>query len=222
LTDLIFTIVSFACVIISLVVHEFSHGYAALLMGDPTAKEARRLTLNPLAHIDPFGTVVLPLMLVLVGLPAFGYAKPVPYNPYRLKNRKVGEVVVGLAGPMSNLVLALLAAALSLILRLYFPWSNQRSLALAVLFIFGLINLCMMFFNLLPIPPLDGSKLIALLIPAKSMPVWYRLQTRAFPILMIVLVVIPGITGMLGVRFDPVSFYIEHTAVNLSHLLFGY
>ena len=99
-------------VLIALVVHEVSHGYVAYLCGDNTAKAYGRLTLNPLKHIDPFGTIILPLLLAFMHAPVFGYAKPVPHNPNNFKDKRVGDVVVGLAGPAANLVLALIGSAL--------------------------------------------------------------------------------------------------------------
>lgn len=152
----------------SVVVHEISHGYAAERLGDPTARLAGRLTLNPLRHLDPFGSVVLPLLLsipALFGQPAmiFGWAKPVPYDPRNLKNPKSGVGIIAAAGPLSNF---LIAAVFSLFLR-----SLPADAALITPFAFIVyVNILLGVFNLVPIPPLDGSKvLFALLPPSQGM-----------------------------------------------------
>ncbi len=148
-------------IIFSAVIHEYSHGWMAYNLGDSTAKDAGRLTLNPLAHIDPIGTVILPLFLLFTGGVFLGWAKPVPYNPYNLDDQKYGSLKVGLAGPASNFIIALIFGL------------GARFLAgasIATPFIQGLIlvtyvNIFLGLFNLLPIPPLDGSKVVADLFP---------------------------------------------------------
>jgi Zn-dependent protease len=136
---------------VSLPFHEFSHALAAYRLGDSTAKYMGRLTLNPLAHLDPFGA----LLILLVG---FGWAKPTPYNPYNVRGGKTGEVIIAIAGPISNLVLAI-AAALPL------RYINATGIAvpdivITVLTTFVLLNVILAVFNLIPVPPLDGSKLL--------------------------------------------------------------
>lgn len=156
------TIFQIIILLFSVVVHEVSHGYAALWLGDPTAQMEGRLTLNPLKHLDPFGSVILPLLLALIpGGFIFGWAKPVPYNPYNLKNRRWGELVVALAGPVSNLLLAFI---FGMIIRL----SDTFSLSYAVVeisLIIVVINVVLAVFNLVPIPPLDGSKILFAVLP---------------------------------------------------------
>ena len=152
--------------IFSVVVHEVSHGYAALMQGDVTAKYEGRLTLNPLKHLDPFGSVILPLVLSLIpGGLMFGWAKPVPYNPYNLRNKRWGEVIVAAAGPASNLVIALV---FGLLIRF------SQSLDLGKSFIelsaiVVLINVVLAIFNLMPIPPLDGSKILFGIFPKQTL-----------------------------------------------------
>lgn len=217
-----YILISILCFVPALVFHEVAHGFAAWRLGDPTAKNRGRLSLNPAKHIDPFGTVVLPLIMMLMGGPVFGYAKPVPYNPAYFKNPKTGDVIVGLAGPLANFAMAALAAIVAWLL---YPAAQGLVVAsdafmafyLYFLPMFALINLYLMFFNLIPIPPLDGSSIIALFVPRKYMPQYYKVQQWAFPILMIVLVLMPY---MLNV--SPVGIYLDATAGNLANLLFPF
>lgn len=150
----------FIIIIPSAIIHEYAHALVADLLGDSTARDMGRLTLNPFAHIDLFGTILLPLML-LVGSGGgfmFAYAKPVPYNPYRLRNQKWGPALVGVAGPLSNIFLALI---FSLVLRVI-GFEGPFSL---FLYFIVIANIGLAVFNLLPIPPLDGSKLLYALFP---------------------------------------------------------
>jgi Zn-dependent protease len=143
----------------SVIVHEVAHGYAALLNGDPTARMLGRITLNPGPHIDPVGTILVPLLLLLshAGI-LFGWAKPVPVNPLNYRNYRWGEITVSAAGPLSNLALAV---AFSLVLQL-----ELGNLGLMKLASFGVsINIFLALFNLIPIPPLDGSHILATLLP---------------------------------------------------------
>lgn len=155
LTPLLFYL---AILIISVVVHEVSHGAVAYMLGDPTAKMAGRLTLNPVVHIDPFGSLLLPLLLIVAHLPPFGWAKPVPYNPYNLKNQKWGSALVGAAGPLANLAIA---ASFGTLLR-FLPLAGNPTLDAAAIIITMIVylNISLGIFNLLPIPPLDGSKVL--------------------------------------------------------------
>lgn len=148
----------------SAIIHEVSHGYAALFQGDPTAKYENRLTLNPLRHIDPFGSVILPLMLFLFHSPVlFGWAKPVPFNPYNLRNRKWGEAIVAAAGPAINIVIALIFGLL-----LRFGLAFIPASAIFVVEMIVLINILLAVFNLMPIPPLDGSKILFAFLPPSA------------------------------------------------------
>ena len=155
--DTIFVIV---IVILSAIVHEVMHGVAADSLGDHTARYAGRLTLNPLVHLDPFGSVILPAMLALSGSPIFfGYAKPVPYNPYNLRPGRFSEAIVAIAGPLSNAAIALF---FGLIIRLGFLPAGVN----AVLFLVVVVNVMLGLFNMIPIPPLDGSKVLASILPS--------------------------------------------------------
>lgn len=162
--------VSFGVFFISLSIHEFSHAYASFKLGDPTAKYEGRMTLNPLAHIDLIGTVVMPIFLSLSGMPAFGWAKPVHVNIYNFKNPARDNFITAIAGPASNFVAAFLAA---LIMKI-FPQS-------AILELFVMINVVLGVFNLLPIPPLDGSKIWHLLLSDES----YFTLERLGPVILI-------------------------------------
>ncbi len=157
IADTIFVVV---VVIFSAVIHEVMHGVAADRLGDPTARYAGRLTLNPVPHLDLWGSIIIPISLALAHSPIlFGYAKPVPYNPYNLKPGRFSEAIVAFAGPASNLVIALV---FSLVLRL----GLVSELAAGLVFIVVVVNVMLFFFNLIPIPPLDGSKVIEPFIPS--------------------------------------------------------
>ncbi len=148
-------------ILFSAIIHEYMHGWMADRLGDPTAKDAGRLTLNPLAHIDLFGSILMPLLIYLgtAGSMIFGYAKPVPFNPYNLRDQKYGSAKVAAAGPLANLIIAV---AFGILLR-FIPLVNL-SLA-GFLAIIVQINLILLVFNIIPIPPLDGSKVLAAFLP---------------------------------------------------------
>jgi Zn-dependent protease len=199
----------------SITFHEFMHGWAAYKLGDPTAKNAGRLTLNPIKSIDPFGSIMLPLIGFLYGGFIFGYAKPVPYNPMYFKNLRQGEIIVGFAGPSANLALAFVGAAIA--------WAAipaaavSQSLALS-LYVVGYslaeINLVLMFFNLIPIPPLDGSSVVPLFLPDSMLQGWYGIQRYAFGIFIVLVIGLPFIATTLGFPgFSPIGWYLQHTAV---------
>ena len=142
-------------------IHEISHGFMALKLGDTTAKDAGRLTLNPITHIDPIGSLFLPFFLYLSGAPIIGWAKPVPYNPFNLyKDMKYGPLKVALVGPLSNLLLAIVFA---IIIRFGSSFINPSLLGFMGLIVF--MNLFLAVFNLIPIPPLDGSKILMTILP---------------------------------------------------------
>ncbi|MER3453214.1 MAG: site-2 protease family protein [Acidimicrobiia bacterium] len=190
-------LILFAVLVPSIICHEVAHGLAALALGDDTARRAGRITLNPLRHIDPFGTVLLPAMLALAGAPAFGYAKPVPVNPGRLRNPRQHSLYVSLAGPATNVALAVAAAGA---IRFGFGHPYGDSLALEAVFYLGVANVLLATFNLLPIPPLDGSALIERLLPARWWPAW--LQLRRYSMLVLLLVML-NFRGALSRVFDP-------------------
>ncbi|HEX7521455.1 MAG TPA: site-2 protease family protein [Acidimicrobiia bacterium] len=182
-------LIFFVCLVTAVILHEISHGVVALWLGDDTAKRAGRLTLNPIPHIDPFGSLILPAMGALTGLPILGYAKPVPVNPARLRNPRRDMVFVSLAGPATNFTLMAIAAYGA---RYVYHHGgilggglsgNGPDLWLDILFVFAFVNLALGLFNLLPIPPLDGSALIERVLPRDWLPAWYRYRMYGFLVL---------------------------------------
>src|SRR3989338_7887043 len=182
----------------SVVIHEVSHGAVAYSLGDPTAKNLGRLTLNPFKHLDMFGSVLLPLLLVVLRSPfIFGYAKPVPYNPLNLRDRKYGAAKVAVAGPASNIVLAVL---FGLTLR-FLPDIFSSSLVPDLLGIVVILNLFLAIFNLFPIPPLDGHWLLLTFLPSGFIAVRTFLYKYSFVLLLIFLffifpLLIPLVRGL--------------------------
>jgi Zn-dependent protease len=176
------TIIFFTCLVAAIILHEISHGVVALWFGDDTARRAGRLTLNPIPHLDPVGSIVIPALGALTGLPVIGWAKPVPVNPNRLHHPRRDSVFVSLAGPATNfLLMALAALATRSLLHndgfVGFDLGEGASTTLiTTVFAFAVVNLFLGLFNLLPIPPLDGSALIERLLPAKWLPHWYRFR----------------------------------------------
>ena len=159
--DFIFQIL---VLIISVMAHEVAHGAAAYAFGDPTAKNQGRLTLNPLKHIDMFGSIILPAILYFTHAGfLFGWAKPVPYNPYNLKNRRLGEFCVSIAGIATNFAIAII---FSIVIKFALALSLSQAVIDLVLYII-MLNVTLAVFNLIPIPPLDGSKILYTLVPYK-------------------------------------------------------
>ena len=167
--DPVIVVFQLIILVLSAIIHEVAHGYAALYQGDVTAKYEGRLTLNPLVHIDIIGSVLLPLALFIGNSPVlFGWAKPVPINPYNFKNQRYGEAIVSFAGPASNLVIAVI---FGLLIRLANSFSVAQS-TITIMSLIVLINLILAIFNLVPIPPLDGSKILFAFIPKQ----WSRIR----------------------------------------------
>lgn len=203
-SDLELKLVFFGCLIVAIILHEISHGVVALAFGDDTAKRAGRLTLNPIPHIDPFGSIILPAMLLLSGVGAFGWAKPVPVNPAKMRNPRRDMLWVGLAGPATNFgLMAVGAVAARAAFRnlTVVPGATLADLPLGfqVLFYFALANLFLGLFNLLPIPPLDGSSLIERVLPREWLPAWHRFRPYGFLVLFLVVFA----TNAIGTIFRP-------------------
>jgi len=177
--------------IFSVIIHENAHGLMALALGDKTAKNAGRLSLNPLKHADPFGSLILPIMSrILFGWP-IGYAKPVPINPHYFKNQRVGMLLTALAGPVSNLILAFAAAFL---LKTGITLGGLLEAAI-------IINAVLAIFNLMPVPPLDGSKVLAGVIPGRWLGSYYRLERYGIIIIFILVFMFPGALSSVLVFF---------------------
>lgn len=195
-------------VLLAVTLHEAAHGYMARRYGDMTATMMGRVTLNPLKHIDPFGTIILPLLTLALtsmgGTPfVFGYAKPVPVNFGRLSHRPVGEIMVSLAGPMTNFLLAILSA-LALWVALYIPIFVGKPLALMAVASIQ-INLILMWFNLMPILPLDGGRVIYALLKGRAAATFARLEPYGMMIIIIL-----ALTGFLGVILGPLYAFSIH------------
>lgn len=173
-------LIFFPMLIIAMSVHEFSHGLIAYKLGDPTAKYSGRLTLNPLAHIDIIGTVVIPLMFFISTGFVFGYAKPVPVNFQALRNPRRDIIWVGISGPAVNILLAFLTG---FILKIF----NPQTLIYTLLANFAIINVILGVFNLIPIPPLDGSRVIMGILPRRAAMQYAMLEPVGFIILLALL-----------------------------------
>lgn len=213
----------------AIVLHEVAHGYAAYKLGDPTAKNAGRLTLNPIAHIDLFGTIILPGCLIAMsvlgggGGMLFGYAKPVPVNPHNFKDMRKGDLIVGLVGPLSNLALSLVGAAIAWGGLYFYQWSFTSTVSLLpsiayYVWYFGvtfcMVNLCLAFFNLIPIPPLDGSSIISVFLSDRALRRYYQLQQYAMFFFLLVILVVPYF-----LHVNLFGWYLQLTAGNIADLI---
>jgi Zn-dependent protease len=199
-------ILSLIAVFTAIVLHEVSHGYVAFRLGDPTAKQYGRLTLNPLAHIDPIGTILVPVFLVIVNSPfLIGWAKPVPINPRFFRNPLKGMLYVALAGPAINVVLALSTAIVGRLALLAISPSFLAygvglgaNLVRAIFFLLGMFvvyNVILAVFNLIPIPPLDGSRILTYFLPLEGRRVMLALERYGF-IILIAIIYLGGLRGL--------------------------
>lgn len=203
--------------IIAITFHEAAHGWVAYKRGDDTAKRLGRVTFNPIAHIDTFGTLILPLLMKLSGLPfIFGWAKPVPVNFARLKNPRIDSVLVALAGPGINLVLAVLCVAG---LRWVAGMDEPPQLAVELLFFGVILNLVFAIFNLLPIPPLDGSRVLAAVLPARFAIYLARIEPYGLAIVLGGLLVLPWVLQSIGIPFNPLGFLLVEPVRAVANLL---
>jgi Zn-dependent protease len=211
LPEIVVQLLAFA---LALSVHESAHGWAAEKLGDPTARWLGRITLNPIKHIDPFGTVIFPLMLAVIGAPIIGWAKPVPFVTRNLRNQRRDPALVGLAGPVSNVLFAIAATIALLLFKAALPGFRELLVAVVdagalgaqgiaaplvyLLFSLAMINLVLAVFNLIPIPPLDGSHVIGALLPPRAAYQYAQLERYGMLLLFALLW-----TGFLGVLLRP-------------------
>jgi Zn-dependent protease len=199
-----FYIILFIFVVLpSVTTHEFFHGWIAYKLGDPTAKYAGRLSLNPLVHIDPMGTVIFPLLLLSLGLPAIGSAKPVPINYLNFKNPRRDIFLVSIAGPLSNFILAL---TLLLVLRIL---SVTIAKHVGLIFVYAVVlNIILSIFNSVPIPPLDGSRVVSVLLPSRYAQYYNRIEPVGIPIVFLLFFMLSRtsiLSGLLSSLFSFVS-----------------
>lgn len=181
-------------IVFSAIIHEYSHGWVADMLGDPTARYAGRLTLNPRAHLDLWGSIILPIMLIPTGF-LFAYAKPVPYNPYNLKAGKWGPTYVAIAGPISNLIVAFVIGVMMQVMPV--------GPATEFLYIIVYANVLLAVFNLVPIPPLDGSKILLTILPHRYNQIAHQLEKNGFILLILFIMfgyklIIPPIQFLTG------------------------
>ena len=196
--------------VIAITFHEAAHGFVALWCGDDTAKQAGRLTLNPIRHIDPFGTVILPLLLLFTAGFAFGYAKPVPVNFAALKHPRLDMVRVAAAGPAMNVVLALISVLL--ISTLGSLEGETAALTGNLLLSSARLNVLLAVFNMLPLPPLDGSKVLAALLPGRGMRWFLHLERYGMLLLLLLLFVLPMLSERSGLNLNIFSYLVSGPA----------
>jgi Zn-dependent protease len=198
--DVFSALIAFAIVLLSLTVHEAAHAWTAERLGDPTARLLGRVSLNPLVHIDPIGTLLLPLIAAVSGLPIIGWAKPVPVNINRLRHHRRDFMIVAAAGPISNLAQAVVGG---LLFQTVTGSGSVSGLLPFVLFQYVQINLLLAFFNLIPIPPLDGGNVLAGLLPESGAALLDGLRQWGFVLLYVLM-----LTGILSRLILPPTDFI--------------
>jgi Zn-dependent protease len=199
-------IVIFCVIVPSIILHEVSHAYVARAFGDDTAARAGRLTLNPVPHVDPVGTLLVPALLSLSGIGVFGWAKPVPVNVGRLRSPRNQGVLVSLAGPTVNAVLAGLLGFLFVhFYRAEFTTTGEMSVAAQFLFWGSFMNLGLFVFNMIPVPPLDGSVLFERLLPARYWPTYLKYRHYTMPVLMGLVLI-----NFIFYRHGPLNWLFDH------------
>jgi Zn-dependent protease len=214
--DIFSKVIMLFVVLFAITIHEASHGWAAFKMGDPTAYHLGRITLNPLHHIDPIGTIILPLILIVMGAPPFGWAKPVPVNPLNLRNPRRDHLIISAAGPLSNLTAALIAYVAIQLLKILDPnlliggGGGIHTISFGIfliLYYIVVINIILAIFNLIPIPPLDGSGVLMGLLSDESAQKYE--QIRPYGFLILIMLIMTGLIGrILGIILKIVNYFI--------------
>ena len=201
----------------AIILHEVSHGYVAYLLGDPTAHDRGRLTLNPIAHVDLWGTILMPALMLLLsgGTFAFGYAKPVPIDPRRMTRTtyQMGMLLTGAAGPVTNILLAIVSG-IAFRLGLLF---HAPDVVLFIFEFFALINLVLAMFNLIPIPPLDGSRVVQYFLKGEALRAYSQLERYGFVIVLALVFILPQLIP----SFNPIGWYFNYTVYPILHVLTG-
>ena len=201
----------------AIILHEVSHGYVAYLLGDPTAHDRGRLTLNPIAHVDLWGTILMPAVMLLLsgGRFAFGYAKPVPIDPRRMTRTtyQMGMLLTGAAGPVTNILLATVSGIAFRLSTLF----QAPDVVLFIFYFFALINLVLAMFNLIPIPPLDGSRVVQYFLKGNALRAYSQLERYGFVIVLALVFILPQLLP----SFNPIGWYFDHTVYPILHVLTG-
>jgi len=213
--DILIIVIGLSGFAFSIIIHEVSHGLMAERLGDPTAKLMGRLTLNPIRHIDVIGSILLPLTLLFIRAPfMFGWAKPVPVDPYNLKNPKKDMALISLAGPLSNIIFAIILSVFLKIILTIFPNPNIYAL---FSYLIG-FNIVLALFNLIPINPLDGGKILTGLLPGKKMGIFNSFLDK-FGLILIVLLIFPifGGRSLASIVISPIiAFFLNLLVPNFS------
>jgi Zn-dependent protease len=211
-------------VVIAITLHEAAHGYAAWALGDDTAKRLGRLSLNPLAHVDRVGTILLPGFLVLSQLATighvafmFGWAKPVPVSAWRFRDPRRGMMLVAAAGPLMNFFLAWLGALALHAIPVLASTSGGAEMQLEFVSVFIIANLALGLFNLIPLPPLDGGRIAVGLLPEGAAKVWARLERAGILLVLLLLFLLPAALHEFGIEYDPVRQYLGAAIVRAAH-----
>jgi len=197
-------VIQFAVVLFAISIHEAAHGWMANFFGDPTAKLQGRITLNPIAHIDLVGTIIFPLLLIAMGAPVFGWAKPVMVNPYNLKNPKRDHMYIAAAGPGANIIASIVTIIIFIVLkRLNIITLMNPGIIALILFYLIIINVFLAIFNLIPIPPLDGSGIIEGLLKGQALESYQKIKPFGFIILIVIIY-----AGFLDILARPILNFI--------------